>query len=133
MTSPPTKSEARRLTGRRARRNLIEPQAYAHLACAQAEARPSGCLDENGDWQRIIKTQYLAVIVWSLPKIQPELKRLRRPAASARPLRTTLNRRPSRNTLPLTKHALQLLRQFDNLSAPNEKGKLNDPLPHLLH
>ena len=46
MNSPP-KANARRLTGRRARRNLIEPQGYAHPACAQVEARAAGCQDEN--------------------------------------------------------------------------------------
>jgi len=42
MMSPPTKSEARRQTGRRAKTNQIEPEVYAHATCAQVEARASG-------------------------------------------------------------------------------------------
>jgi len=37
VNSPPINARARRQTGRRARRNLIEPQGYAHPACAQVE------------------------------------------------------------------------------------------------
>lgn len=70
MTSPPTRSEARRQTGRRARRNLIEPQGYAHPAYAQVEAGASRYQDENADWQRIIEIQYLAAVARSLPKIK---------------------------------------------------------------
>jgi hypothetical protein len=77
-----------RLNAKR-RRNLIESQGYAHPVCAQVEAGASRYQD---GWQCIIEIKYLAD-ARSLPKIQAELKRLRRPAASARPPRTTLNRR----------------------------------------
>jgi hypothetical protein len=80
------------------------PQSHADIVFAQARR------EQETYWQLFIR------LAQSLARIQ-----------------RLLTGEASGNTLSVLTHSLELLRRLDNLSAPNQEGKLNAFLPRKIH